>query len=556
MKAMLIPPQSAIPTPAVEAGSGSPAFRTPGSSETRHTFSSALHSARQNEGREPTPNSSESKAQDNDPGAPDRTRSRPAERQSKPTGEPAAPSSEAASNRHEGTTCRCPDGEDRAQPHTSNASDIPPHVLTVALWQPSTTNVSPSQPVILSVRESGTGASPSSPMAAAMQDNAQTTVDSSTPKSSTDSQGGEQAKGEPSHPTLWHNPTTVGIAIKPLPENLPIANAPVENGAVIAVAVRTPESVPPTRDLPAAEPNHGGGNLPLAMLARDTAPDRLATFPRQSSPAQPEIAGQEAPTLAAMTLFGDEVPAHRSDATAPVSHAQNPDVFPTNDQASPQSRTIIPQPDWQSFSAFEGRPDSEGTDRDNSHEDRATDPFPQDVSALPGSAHGTGAPATVSAVGGELGHLMARAPENQTPQPPVAAPPVAGVQRTDEEPPPPSRSVTFEVMQPDLGRVNIRVAVTHDLVHAYFASDRPEVGQFLLNGQDRLQSALQNSGLDLGQFRVDIERQSAGRSFQQGHQQGQHEPSGQNAARPLHDQPRIVHEHRVLQYRGSLNLVA
>lgn len=83
------------------------------------------------------------------------------------------------------------------------------------------------------------------------------------------------------------------------------------------------------------------------------------------------------------------------------------------------------------------------------------------------------------------------------------------------------RTVVLSVAQPDLGQVNVRVAMTNDVVHTYLSADRPEVGQFLLSGQDRLQSSLQMSGFDMGQFRVDIDRQGAGRSFQQGFSQEQ-----------------------------------
>ena len=86
-----------------------------------------------------------------------------------------------------------------------------------------------------------------------------------------------------------------------------------------------------------------------------------------------------------------------------------------------------------------------------------------------------------------------------------------------------TKSVVFDVIQPDLGHVNIRVAMTNDVVHAHLSTDRQEVGQSLISGQERLQSSLQANGLDMGQFRVDIDRQSAGRSFQQGFSQEQQE---------------------------------
>ena len=42
-----------------------------------------------------------------------------------------------------------------------------------------------------------------------------------------------------------------------------------------------------------------------------------------------------------------------------------------------------------------------------------------------------------------------------------------------------SRSVAFEVSRPDLGHVNVRVAIRNDLVHAHLSSDRLDVAQYL-----------------------------------------------------------------------------
>jgi flagellar hook-length control protein FliK len=120
-----------------------------------------------------------------------------------------------------------------------------------------------------------------------------------------------------------------------------------------------------------------------------------------------------------------------------------------------------------------------------------------------------------------------------------------------------SRSVVFEIAEPDLGRINIRVAMTNELVHAHLSSDRSEVGQFLINGQERLQSALQSNGLEMGQFRVDIDRQSAGRSFQQGPPQDQSrmwQQDGNGTPREAGVFER--HEAAGLLYAGRLNLVA
>lgn len=75
------------------------------------------------------------------------------------------------------------------------------------------------------------------------------------------------------------------------------------------------------------------------------------------------------------------------------------------------------------------------------------------------------------------------------------------------------RAVAFEVSGPELGHVNVRVAVKNEMVHAHMVSDRPEVAAYLVTGHDRLQSALQASGLEMGYFRVDVDRHGANRSF-------------------------------------------
>ncbi|MCP9471320.1 MAG: flagellar hook-length control protein FliK [Nitrospira sp.] len=120
-----------------------------------------------------------------------------------------------------------------------------------------------------------------------------------------------------------------------------------------------------------------------------------------------------------------------------------------------------------------------------------------------------------------------------------------------------SRAVAFEVARPDLGHVNVRVAVRNDLVHAHLFSDRPDVAQYLAAGHDRLQSALQANGLEMGQFRVDVDRHGAGRSFHQGppYDQGR----TWQPERPAPDRQSMMPELRAytgIPYAGMLNVVA
>ncbi|MCS6293349.1 MAG: flagellar hook-length control protein FliK [Nitrospira sp.] len=119
-----------------------------------------------------------------------------------------------------------------------------------------------------------------------------------------------------------------------------------------------------------------------------------------------------------------------------------------------------------------------------------------------------------------------------------------------------TKSMVLELSQADLGRVNIRVAVNQDVVHTHFSSDRNDMGQYLQNGQDRLQSALQTSGLDLGRFQVDIDRQSAGRSFQQPASQGQSSNHSRQEESHNSGQGREEFTQDAMPRRGMLNLVA
>lgn len=167
-----------------------------------------------------------------------------------------------------------------------------------------------------------------------------------------------------------------------------------------------------------------------------------------------------------------------------------------------------------------------------------------------------------SAMAGEVGTAgtaalsMSRPVESSVVPSPVPAPPVPASRDAGESSlSAASRSVVFEVAQTDLGRINVRVALVNEVVHTYLSSDRAEVGQFLINGQERLQTALQANGLEMGQFRVDIDRQNAGRSFQQGpsHDQGRswHHGSSQGDEAQVFE----ARDNRRSWSQGRLNLV-
>ncbi|MBH0201296.1 MAG: flagellar hook-length control protein FliK [Nitrospira sp.] len=193
-------------------------------------------------------------------------------------------------------------------------------------------------------------------------------------------------------------------------------------------------------------------------------------------------------------------------------------------------------------------------EQQNAQRDQAETKLPQ---AMVADRQGSGGPPIESIVAGAHGRAVSSPPP--APAPPVmnqAQPSMPAHDTAESSMRFMTRSVVLDVAQPDLGHVNIRVAMTNDVVHTQFSTERLEVGQFLVSSQDRLQAALQATGLDMGQFRVDIDRQSAGRSFQQDLSQEQ----GQTWNQRSHDMkwgqsPDRQDEARTALH-GRLNVVA
>ncbi|MEC4889475.1 MAG: flagellar hook-length control protein FliK [Nitrospira sp.] len=225
-----------------------------------------------------------------------------------------------------------------------------------------------------------------------------------------------------------------------------------------------------------------------------------------------------------------QLPVHEQDEVRQTGQAR-PESLP--EQPQPKKLSASDEPTvtaaaWQSFSEEHRTQNGSDLSEQERRDRQSENVFPASAGAAPGQA-----PAQASFAGVAAGVADSRtvltgqpaSPAHQASQPAMSQ----SVQATDWMPaegPNHTRSVVLEVAQADLGRVNIRVAMNQDTVHAYFTSDRAEVGQFLANGQEKLQAALQNAGLDMGQFRVDIDRQSAGRSFQQQTPQGQNQWDG------------------------------
>ena len=234
------------------------------------------------------------------------------------------------------------------------------------------------------------------------------------------------------------------------------------------------------------------------------------------------------PSLRPVTETHDQKPVAPQPPVSTREEAPKEETTKKSAPALPHSWDELVQPDKQS--------DMAGSNNQDTHPDRSNTPLPQSA-ALPSlNAQGTGGAhaETTFALGTVIQPMPRSIDAHQTPPVPAPPPVVAEHDLSNAPIPALSRSVVFEVAQPDLGRVNVRVALTNDVVHAHLSSDRPEVGQYLLNGQDRLQTALQASGLDMGQFRVHVERQFAQHGGQEGLSRGYEERSQQQRGHERH----------------------
>lgn len=71
-------------------------------------------------------------------------------------------------------------------------------------------------------------------------------------------------------------------------------------------------------------------------------------------------------------------------------------------------------------------------------------------------------------------------------------------------------SIQVEVHPPDLGQVQVRVALADQTVHANVTTQQTEVREFLVANQAKLEAGFHAAGLDLGEFKVTVDQQGRG----------------------------------------------
>ena len=79
-----------------------------------------------------------------------------------------------------------------------------------------------------------------------------------------------------------------------------------------------------------------------------------------------------------------------------------------------------------------------------------------------------------------------------------------------------SAGLHLEVHPANTGPVQLRVSLANHTVHTNVITDRAELGNYLLARQGHLEQAFQTNGLDMGQFRVLVDRQGYGQTGHEG----------------------------------------
>ncbi|MEQ1795927.1 MAG: flagellar hook-length control protein FliK, partial [Nitrospira sp.] len=337
-------------------------------------------------------------------------------------------------------------------------------------------------------------------------------------------------------------PATVdakGQPIVPLDEDGTL-NSPVQPTAgELRDLQRYQPAIPLSAEKPAQVSEKTEANTPPAALLSQPQPEEPKT--------------QE--TMKAIATSQDQRP-DENRTTAPERPVVKQEAPEPKEEVAPRHMSVTPQT-WQESTNQDRESGMEWSGRD--HRERSS---ADQIPAHPVMAEGptpTAPSNPALVVNGVDQRAFSSAPSVKMPTDVHPTATVSPVQPTDWMPGSSAgqtKSMVLELSQADLGRVNIRVAVNQDIVHTHFSSDRSEMSQYLQNGQERLQSALQTSGLDLGRFQVDIDRQSAGRSFQQPTSQGQsngHSPQGE---RQNPGQGREEFTRDNAPRRGMLNLVA
>ncbi len=127
--------------------------------------------------------------------------------------------------------------------------------------------------------------------------------------------------------------------------------------------------------------------------------------------------------------------------------------------------------------------------------------------AIPDTARGGGAERGTQA-GGEATFASQLRRSGEAPRPMAPRTMVEGPMRMPE---PGTASVRLDVVPGEGGPVQVHVSLVHQTIYARVVTTQAEVQEFLNRNQSRLEAALQQQGLEMGQFVVDSGQQQSWR---------------------------------------------
>jgi flagellar hook-length control protein FliK len=77
-------------------------------------------------------------------------------------------------------------------------------------------------------------------------------------------------------------------------------------------------------------------------------------------------------------------------------------------------------------------------------------------------------------------------------------------------------SVSLDLEPADLGPVNVRIFMMDRTVHAHIRTEHFDLGQGMVGQQQQLETKLQHSGLEMGEFKVTVDQHQLPRHDSQG----------------------------------------
>jgi hypothetical protein len=320
--------------------------------------------------------------------------------------------------------------------------------------------------------------------------------------------------------------------MEPDAEQSLLAPAEVQDGSKRSGEPR--QALPALTDAHLSQTGGQGGSATTTGMPETQAPTDPATMaPGMSPHGEARSKGEPSPLSYEASFLPSDAPLNRT-AENPIETWQQGD-HPATDGTVEQR----PSPEWSPFNG--GQDEAMGQQREDQAADSRTEP--SQAGRHPAPREG-------------FGETMATAAADRT------ASPQGGAHRADvvtgrgaisrphgDEGRPIVQTVSLNLEPADLGPINVRIFMSDRTVHAHIRTDQMDLGQGMLNQQHQLESRLQSSGLEMGEFKVTVDQQqqrgdSQGWLGQQGDRHGSMVDAVQRAAEAEMREPLPVERRR------------